>query len=101
MGDITGSKKAAKQQADATMTAANLTAQNDRFAVQASQQQTETMLAQDKAAQAAATLLNIPTPQVDVSLGSNAQDGTTIDSSGKRRTARSKFTTASRSGINI
>jgi hypothetical protein len=102
MGDLTGANKAAKKQAAATTKAAELQAQSDLLAAQQSQASTETMIAQDKAAKAAAEMLSTPTEQVDVSLGSNADPGTTVDTAtGKRRTIRQTFQAPATSGIKI
>lgn len=93
MGDIFGVKKAAKKTAAATLEAANLTAQGDRWNAQAAQYARETMVAQDKAATQAAELLTRPQDQVEIQLGPDASAG--LDPvTGKRKTARAQFNIA-------
>lgn len=90
MGDITGAKKASKRIAKATMEAANLQAQSDRWNAQAAQYAQETAVARDRAATQAAELLTKPPEQVDVQLGPDAS--AELDpQTGKRKTARAKF----------
>lgn len=82
---------AAKRQAKATMDAANMEAANLRLQAQSAVQQQETMIAQDKAATAAAELLNTPVGQVEVQLASGATSPIEIDATGRKKTARSLF----------
>lgn len=93
MGSILGGgKKAAKKIAAATLASANMQAANDRLVAQASQNATETMLAQKVASDRAAELLSRPQDTVDVQLGTGT-DAPAIDpETGRRRTTRSKFT---------
>lgn len=102
MGDLTGAKKAAKLQSAATNRAADMQAKADREAAQAAQYSLETATAQDKASREAAALLSTPLDQVDVALGSNLNDGMSVDqATGKRRTVRQQFRFPAKSGINL
>jgi hypothetical protein len=96
-------KKAAKEQAQATLTAANMQANSDRLVAQAAQQSQETMLAQTKAAEAASELLSTPQDQVDVNLAPDSHVAEIDPTTGKRRTTRSTYTTKTpiTSGLNI
>jgi hypothetical protein len=102
MGFLSGGKKAAKRQAAATLKAAEMQAANDRLVAQAAQQSLETTLAQKNAADKAAELLSKPQEQIDVQLAPDAPAAEIDVSTGRRRTTRSKFQSASTgSGIRI
>lgn len=97
-----GAKKAAKIQAKAVMDSANMEAANLRLQAQSAAQQQQTILAQDKAATAAAELLDTPQGQVEVQLASNTTAPLEVDAvTGRRRTPRSAFQSTSSSGISI
>lgn len=104
MGFIFGSgKKAAKEQAKATMTAANMQAKSDRLVAQAAQQSQETMLAQAKASEKAAETLSVPMEKVDVQLADYGDPAEIDPETGRRKTSRSPFmvTKTGSSGIRI
>jgi hypothetical protein len=97
-----GGKKAARIEAEATMAAANMQASSDRQMVQATQNTTETMLAQQVASQKAAELLDRPQQQVEVKLGSSTEAATIDPTTNRRSTTRSRYTrAASKSGLSI
>lgn len=103
MCDIFGAKKAAKRTAAATMQAAEMEAANQRAQAQAAVNQQQTMIAQSRASEAAADLLNRPTGIVDVTLASEASAPVEIDPvSGRRRTPRQLFmSSGAGSGIKL
>ena len=87
---------AANQQAEATRTAAQNTANANREAAVQAQKTMETQLAQQRAAEAAQNTLNVPVGQAEVAVGESTD---TIDpSTGKRTKPRDAF---SQAGIKI
>jgi hypothetical protein len=100
--DILGLNSGAKAQAAATEKAA----QNQKLVAQGQQLQTESTLAQDKAAEAAKAMLNVPAETTSVNVGDQTPAATT-DANGNRKTIRSTFQlataggTASGSGLSI
>ncbi|GEM_PF-4569775 len=94
--------KAARANAEATIAAAKQQAQSDRYGVQAAQKTTETMLAQEKAAQAASELLSKPQSAVDVKLAAGTDAASIDPATNRRRTTRAKFSPqAQSSGLKI
>ena len=94
--------KAAKAQAAATISSATQQAQSDRYGVQAAQKSTETMLAQQKAAETASELLNKPQGIVDVKLAPGTDAASIDPATSRRRTTRAKFSPQRQaSGIQI
>jgi len=100
---IGSANKAAKQQAQATLTAANMQANNDRLVAQAAVQSQQTMIAQKQASDKAAALLSVPQGQVDVQLANDANSPTIDPTTGKRRTSRTPFLSSApaSSGVRI
>ena len=93
-------KKAAKKQAAATMEAARLEAASDRENARAAQLTTETMIAQNKAAEDARTLLSTPQDQIDLDLASTP--AAEVDPvTGRKRSARSSFMSSKSPGSGI
>ncbi len=94
-------KRAAKEQAAATITTANQQAEADRQAARAAQASVETSIAQRQAVEASREGLERPLEQVDVELGSDPAE--VDETTGRRRPARAAFmsTRASGSGIKI
>lgn len=89
--------EASKAQAAATRETADRTAQANRDQAQAAQRQQETLIAQQKASDAAQQLLNQPVETVDVTTAPQADDA--IDAaSGRRTKPRDSY---SGGGINI
>jgi len=100
MGDLFGTKKAAKISAAATLKAANDQAAADRLAAQQAQIGVETTIAQSRAANAAAELLNVPMQQAEVDLAPLEQ--TVADpTTGRRRPQRVAFQTNRGGGSGI
>lgn len=99
----TGSaKKAAKEQAAATLASANMQANSDRMAAQAAVSAQSNMLAQQRAAQAAAELLSTPQEKVDVQLATDPTPAEIDPDTGRRKSTRSPFQAkAGSAGINI
>lgn len=102
MGFIFGSgKKAAEIQADATLQSAELQAASDREAARGSALTIQTQIAQERASDQAAELLNTPQEGPNVIL-SPEQDEPDIDpETNRRKTARSQFFNQRSSGLNI
>lgn len=92
MGSIFGG--GGKKQAKAIKQAAELEAKAAREAARSSQMAQETMLAQYKAGEAAADLLNRPQEEVEVNLASRGGEDTFDPATGKRRTTRQRYTAA-------
>lgn len=93
---------AAKRQARATEKAAADQAAADRLAAQAIQRSQETMIAQARASEQAAELLNVPMEQAEVDLAAN--DPAEVDPvTGRKRPVRASFmsTRGGGSGIRI
>ena len=100
MCDLFGTKKAAKIGAAATLKSAEDQAKANRLAAQAAQANTETIIAQTRASDAARELLDVPMEeaQVDIAVG----DAPEIDpATGRRRTRRSAFMANVSSGSGI
>jgi len=100
-GIFGGGKKAAKKIAAATIKSAEMQAGNDRLVAQASQNATETMLAQTIASDKAAELLAQPQGKIDVQLGAGTDAPSVDETTGKRRTVRQKYTPTRNSGIKL
>lgn len=101
-GILNPGKKLAKQMAASAKETATTQAANDRIMAQAAQQTRETAIAQDKASQAAAALLNQPVEAVDVQVGEDVPQAEIDPNTGRRRTTRSSFQMARKtSGLNI
>lgn len=97
-----GGKKSAKIQADATIKSANMQANSDRMVAQAAVLSQQTMLAQQKAAEAASATLSVPQEKVDVQLATDTTPAEIDPGTGRRKTTRSPFMgAASSSGIRI
>lgn len=93
--------KAAKRQAKATELAAANQAKADRDAAIALQQGRETMIAQARAAEKAADLLNVPMEQAEVDLSPESAEVDPV--TGRKRPVRAAFMSqrANGSGIRI
>jgi len=102
MCDLFGAKKAAKISAAAMRETAAEEARQQRLQAQAAVSQQQTMIAQSRASDLAAELLNRPTGQVDVTLTSDASAPVEIDPVTKRRkTTRAKFMSSTTPGSGI
>lgn len=99
--DLFGAKKAAKISAKATMDAANMQAKADREAVRGNTLTMQTQIAQERASDLAAELLNKPQKGANVILSPD-EDAPEIDpETNRRKTVRSQFFNAASTGINI
>lgn len=107
IGMITGStaRKAAKEQAKATLKVASDQAASDRLTAQGAQQSREAMIAQDQASRLAATELSIPQERLEVNLAPPAPVAEIDPVTGRRASTRSSFMSArpsvSRTGLQI
>ena len=100
-GIFGGANKAARRQAEATLKAAEMEAASNREMAKAAQQTQESMLAQNRASQAASELLSRPMAQADVRLNTQAETAQVDPNTRKRRTVRSTFQAPRRSGISL
>ncbi len=73
------------------MDSANMQAQTDRYAAQAAVQAQSNMIAQDRAAKAAAEMLSIPQEKVDVQLSTDPTPAEIDPATGRRKTSRTAF----------
>lgn len=96
-----GGKKAAREQAKATLTAAKMQADSDSWATKAMQTSQETMIAQSRASSAAAELLSTPQEKVDVQLSTDPNPAEIDETTGRRKTTRTPFTAPRSSGVSI
>lgn len=103
LGKIFGSgKKAARKQAAATLTAANMQAASDRESARAAVLNMQNMAAQSRAADVAAEKLSRPQPKVSVTLAPETEIPEIDPETKRRRTARDAFFRQSApSGIRI
>lgn len=90
-----------KKQAKAIRESAEAEAKAAREAARGAVMNTETLLAQDKAARQAEELLSRPQGQVEVDLESVDASDTFDPATGKRKTKRASYSTASPTGIQI
>jgi hypothetical protein len=93
--------KTAKRQAAAMEAQARSQAKNDLFAAQGASQAKEASIRMDQAAKAAAELLAAPVAKAEVMLSEDVPAAEIDPTTGRRRTTRSSFQLARRSGINI
>lgn len=91
MGFLGIGKGAAREQAAATLKAAEMQAKSDRENAQAATLSMQSMLAQKKATADAAELLNKPMEQIDVALAPDSGTAVIDENTGRRRTPRSRF----------
>lgn len=97
-----GAKKAAKIQAQATREASEANLKQARMQAQGAQQQTEALIARNKALSAAEEMASKEKPQ-DVNIDTSTQADAEMDSKGRRRNTREVFRLGSQrtSGIQI
>lgn len=93
--------KGARRNAKATEAMAKSQAQQDVFSAQAAAQAKTSALQMDQAARAAAELLAAPVAKADVRLSEDAPAAEIDPNTGRRRTTRSSFQMARKSGINL
>jgi len=93
--------KAAKRQAKAMELSATRQATNDQYAAQAAAQAKTNTIAMEQAAARAAELLTQPQAKAEVALSEDVPAAEIDPETGRRRTTRSSFQMARKTGLNI